>query len=318
MSYYGRWAPYVPVARRKANGVREAQTRMKKGQSLQPVQIAGTKISKTFWGQAWCEHFEGYRDFSNRLPRGKTYARNGSVCHLEITPGKIFGLVCGSELYDVNIQIDALPAKKWKAIRKDCQHSVLSLIDLMRGKLSEEVIARLTNPKDGLFPIGKEMSLSCDCPDYSRLCKHLAAVMYGVAARLDSQPELLFVLRGVDQSELIADAISTQESDLGLEAASDFEGDDLGAIFGIEMASPAKDLPKKKKAAKKKSVKKKASKKKTSKKKASKKKASKKKSVKKKAAKKKAVKKKALKRKMAKRKVTKSKGVNKRATNTAI
>jgi len=247
MRYDGRWAPYVPVARRKANGVRQAQSRVKKGRSLQPVQISGRTISNTFWGQAWCKHFEGYRDFSNRLPRGKTYARNGSVCHLEITSGKIFGLVCGSELYDVNIKIDPLPSKKWKAIRDDCRQSVHSLIDLMRGRLNEEVIARLTNTHDGMFPIGKEMSLSCDCPDYSRLCKHLAAVMYGVAARLDSQPELLFVLRGVDQSELIADAITSQNSDLGREASSDFDDDDLGAIFGIEMASPTNVAAKKKK-----------------------------------------------------------------------
>lgn len=256
MSYYGRWAPYVPVARRKAHGVREAQSRMKKGQSLQPVQIVGNKISKSFWGQAWCEHFEGYRDFSNRLPRGKTYARNGSVCHLAITPGRIFGLVCGSELYDVNIKIDAITPKKWKAIRNNCRQSVHSLIDLMRGKLSDEVIARLTDTNNGLFPIGKEMTLSCDCPDYSRLCKHLAAVMYGVAARLDSQPELLFVLRGVDQRELIADAIASQDSDMGLEAASDFDNDDLGSIFGIEMAPPTTTSLKSKTNVKRKSTKK--------------------------------------------------------------
>ena len=279
MSYYGDWAPYVPVAQRKRNGTRQAQKRMKKGESLQPVEIAGNVIAKTFWGQAWCKHFEQYRDFANRLPRGKTYARNGSVCDLRITKGKITGMVCGSQLYDVDITIKPLDSKKWKAIRKQCGKSVHSLIDLMRGQLSDEVIGQLTDAEKGMFPLGDEMSLSCDCPDYSSLCKHLAAVMYGAGNRLDTSPDLLFLLRGVDQSELIADAIASgnAQNDVGLNTESGLEGDDLGAIFGIEMAETPtvkKKTPRKKPAVKKRVSRKKAIKKKVAKKKPAKKNAS--------------------------------------------
>lgn len=319
MSYYRDWAPYVPVAQRKRNGLRRAQKRMKKGESLQPVSIAGNKIAKTFWGQAWCDHFEQYRDFANRLPRGKTYARNGSVCDLRITKGKITGMVSGSALYDVVIKIKPLDSKKWKTIRKNCGSSVHSLIDLMRGQLSDEVIARLTDAKAGMFPIGNEMSMSCDCPDYSSLCKHLAAVMYGVGNRLDSSPELLFLLRGVDQSELIAEAIASgnAQSDVGLDTESDLQGDDLGAIFGIEMAETPTV---KKKASRKKAVKKKASPKKkkaTQKKRAAKKRTGQTKPAKQKVAKKTikkpAVKRKATKKATQKKKVAKKKAIKKKA-----
>ncbi|MGB7347637.1 MAG: SWIM zinc finger family protein [Pirellulaceae bacterium] len=292
MSYYDReWEPYVPVAQRKANGKREAKKRLKKGENLQPVEIAGRTIVKTFWGQAWCDHFESYRDFANRLPRGRTYARNGSIADLRITTGRITGMVCGSDLYQVEIQIGPLKAAKWKAIRKGCGTSVHSLIDLMRGKLSDDVIARLTDAKEGMFPIGNEMSLSCDCPDYSRLCKHLAAVMYGVGNRLDASPELLFVLRGVDQSELIAEALGSDQasSAMGLDSQSDLDGEDLGAIFGIEMA----EVPTKRKSVRKAPVKKKLAKKKEPK---------KKNIVKKKAAKKKPGKKQPTKRKPSSKK----------------
>lgn len=285
MSYYNDWAPYVPVAQRKANGVREATKRMKKGDSLQPVKIVGNQIAKTFWGRAWCSHFESYRDYANRLPRGKTYARNGSVCDLRVMPGKVTGMVCGSELYDVVIRIEPLKAKQWAAIRKSCGESVHSLIDLMRGHLSDEVIGRLTDPKTGMFPIGTQMRMSCDCPDSSRLCKHIAAVMYGVANRLDASPELLFVLRAVDQNELITDAIASPGAGdaMGLDQESSLAGEDLGAIFGIEMAEePVKKKPVKKKPVKKKAVKRKAVKKKVVKKKAVKKKAARKKAAKKK------------------------------------
>lgn len=279
MAFYGRWAPYVPVAQRRSNGKRQVQARMKKGESPQPINIPGRKIATTFWGQAWCDHFEQYRDYSNRLPRGRTYARNGSIADLRITSGTIKAMVCGSSLYDIVIEIKPLSKKKWNAICHDCGTSVHSLIDLMRGKLSDDVIRRMTDPAEGMFPIGREMSLSCDCPDYSKLCKHLAAVLYGVGHRLDTSPDLLFKLRGVDQNELIARAIANGSTGdaVGLEHQSELDGEDLGALFGIEMTEVSA-TPAKKKAARK--TTKKASKKniKTTQKKVAKKKQNRKKS----------------------------------------
>jgi len=278
--------------------MKKALKRMEKGESLQGIEIKARKITTTFWGNSWCQHLEKYSDYANRLPRGRTYARNGSIADLRITKGKITAMVCGSSLYDITITIDALPAATWKSICRDCSTSIHSLMDLMRGKLGDEVIRRITEPTSGMFPSGKEIKLRCSCPDGAYLCKHLAATLYGVGHRLDTAPELLFLLRGVDQNELISQAITAENatSAMGLDGGdggADFVGEDLGAMFGIEMAGESESSVT---AVAKKVVKKKAVKKKAAKKKAAKKKVVKKTAVKKAAVKKTAVKKTAVKR----------------------
>src|SRR4051794_16812939 len=101
-----QFRPYVPVAKRRAQAAREVQKRQKKGQTITPVVIEGRTIAKTFWGKAWCDNLESYSDYENRLPRGRTYVRNGSVVDLQIKQGKITALVSGSEMYEVAINID--------------------------------------------------------------------------------------------------------------------------------------------------------------------------------------------------------------------
>lgn len=304
MAWYGGFAPYVPVAQRRAQGKKKAQKRIKKGESLQPIEISGRGIARTFWGKSWCTHFEQYSDYANRLPRGRTYARNGSIADLRITQGKVTSMVCGSSLYDVTITIDPLAKSEWSEICEQCNSSILSLVDLMRGKLGDDVIRRVTDPQSGMFPSSKEIKLRCNCPDGAYLCKHLAATLYGVGHRLDTSPELLFLLRGVDQNELISQAITAENASaaMGLDSSADFVGEDLGAMFGIEMAdtSSTETPASAKKATKKPSVKKKPKKKRvakrTAKKKATSKKTSKKKNVNGKAAKKKTAKRSAKKR----------------------
>jgi uncharacterized Zn finger protein len=236
---YGEWDPYVSVATRRANAAMEASKLTKKGKSLQPIQISGRKIATTFWGMAWCDNLESYADWANRMSRGRTYARNGSIVDLQIETGKVTALVSGSSLYKIKIIIDKLAPKTWKAIREDCSQHVGSLLDLMRGKLPESVLTRLTNVKNGMFPHPKELMLKCSCPDYAFMCKHLAATLYGVGHLLDTQPDLFFKLRGVQQSDLVAEAMSTQSTSdvIGLEQQSDLCDEDLGALFGIEMAT---------------------------------------------------------------------------------
>src|SRR4051794_30657311 len=109
--------PYVPVAQRRAQAAREVAKRLKKGEKISPVVIEGRTIAQTFWGKAWCDNLESYSDYENRLPRGRTYVRNGSVVDLQIHPGKIKATVSGSELYDVAISISALPDKEWQRIK---------------------------------------------------------------------------------------------------------------------------------------------------------------------------------------------------------
>ena len=241
--YYG-FAPYVPVAQRRANAAKETAKLAKAGKVITPVQIAGRKIATSFWGKAWCDNLEAYSDYENRLPRGRTYVRNGSVVHLEIRKGEVEALVSGSELYKIAITITPVPNSKWKELCKACAGGIGSLVELLQGKLSDRVMEIITRRDGGLFPSPKEIKLKCSCPDSARLCKHLAAVIYGIGNRLDQQPELLFLLRSVDSAELISRAAEGGSLTTGANAGPGLADDEIGAIFGIELDhAPASSTP---------------------------------------------------------------------------
>lgn len=235
---YGGWAPYVSVAQRRANALREIAKLRKTGQPLAPITIEGRKIAATFWGKAWCDNLESYRDFANRLERGRSYVRNGLVIDLRIAEREVAAMVSGSEVYHVAINIDPVAAPQWKSIRKDCSGGIDSLVELLQGKLSQAVMERMCRQGQGLFPKPKEIYFKCSCPDYALMCKHVSAVLYGVGARLDRQPELLFRLRAVDEKELIASldqALPTAKRGRGSKKV--LEADDLSAMFGLDMAA---------------------------------------------------------------------------------
>ena len=243
---YG-FAPYVPVAERRRQAQRELEKMRKKGLVVQPIRIDGRIIAKTFWGKAWCENLESYSDYENRLPRGRTYARNGSVVHLEIQPGKISAHVSGSELYSVEIMISSLPDPHWKSVKGQCAGQIGSLVELLQGRLSKSVMDVVTQRGGGLFPKPAEIKMKCSCPDSARMCKHIAAVMYGIGARLDDKPELLFLLRKVDHLELIAGAVDGAPIGAGKSRGKKtIAVGDLADVFGIEMAetvTPAEPSP---------------------------------------------------------------------------
>ena len=234
---YG-WRPYVSVAERRRRAARKMASLRNEGVDVQPVEIDGRKIAKTFWSEAWCDHLESFSDYSNRLPRGGTYVRNGSVCHLVIRKGNVEARVAGSELYTVDVQITELPAAKWRAIKRRSAGKIGSLLELLHGKLSDEVMRIVTDRNKGLFPLPKEISFCCDCPDWAGMCKHIAAVMYGVAARLDVSPDLLFTLRGVDHEELIAvDAEAAVSAATSSGKSKQFAVSELSDVFGIDLDS---------------------------------------------------------------------------------
>ena len=233
MSYYS-WRPYVSVAKRRAKALKKMQKLRKKGKKIEPIEIEGNTIARSFWGKAWCNHLESFSDFSNRLPRGRTYARNGSVCHLEILPGKIKAIVSGSELYNISIDIKPLKKSVWQSIKKQCSGKIGSMLELLQGKLSDYVMGIVTNCKNGLMPLPGEIKLGCDCPDWATMCKHVAAALYGIGNRLDNQPELLFVLRGVDASELISGDIDMTIAESSA-AAKTIADDKLADIFGTDI-----------------------------------------------------------------------------------
>ncbi len=236
MDYYG-WKPYISVAERRRKAMREVEKRRKQGHPIAPVTVDGRIIAKTFWGKSWCENLERYSDYANRLPRGRTYVRNGSVVDLQIGPGSIRALVSGSELYEVTLKITAVGKQRWKAICEDCSGAIDSLVELLQGRFSKGVMERICRQSQGLFPAPGEIKLACSCPDSAGMCKHVAAVLYGVGARFDHQPELLFRLREVDEKELIIHtgkalplAKRVPVGNKVLEAA------DLSDIFGLDMA----------------------------------------------------------------------------------
>ena len=235
MDYWG-WRPYVSAAQRRGQALREMAKLKKKGHPVSPVIVNGRAIAKTFWGKAWCENLERYSDFANRLPRGRTYVRNGSVIDLQISPGQIKALVSGSEIYKVAVKVAPVSKARWQSICKDCAGAIDSLIELLQGRFSKGVMERVCRQKTGLFPSPDEIKLACSCPDWAGMCKHVAAVLYGIGARIDEQPELLFRLHEVDEKELIAGAGKELPLTRTVPAAEKVLNDeDLSALFGLDI-----------------------------------------------------------------------------------
>jgi len=232
---WGGFRPYVPVAQRRARAAREIARRKKQGQVVSAIVIEGRTIAHTFWGRAWCDNLESYSDYENRLPRGRTYVRNGSVVDLQVHPGKVTALVSGSQLYIITISITPLAKHHWRGIKSRCAGQIGSLVELLQGKLSKGVMDVVTARDGGLFPKPGEIKLSCSCPDWAGMCKHVAAALYGVGSRLDQQPELLFLLRKVDHLELIASAApaTPKKSRSG---SKTLVANEIADVFGIELA----------------------------------------------------------------------------------
>jgi len=243
---YGGWggfAPYVSVAERQAQAQGKIQTLRKAGKTVSPVEIAGRKIATTFWGGAWCDNLEGYSDYANRIPRGRTYVRNGSVIDLQIGNGQVEALVSGSSIYTVRISVTPMPAPRWKTICGQCAGGIDSLVELLQGRFSTAVMAHLCQQGSGLFPTPDEITFSCSCPDWASMCKHVAATLYGVGARLDHQPELLFRLRQVNEQELITRAgVDVPLAKKGPAKSKVLADQDLARVFGVDLGLPAQPI----------------------------------------------------------------------------
>ena len=237
--YYGEWVPYVPVAERRKKAAREIRKLRKQGRRVAPVAIEGRQIATTFWGKAWCDNLESYHDFESRLPRGRAYVRIGSVIDLQISPLEARAMVSGSSIYQVSVGVAAVPKARWRTICRDCAGGIDSLVELLQGRFSKGVMERLCRQDKGLFPKPSEIEFSCSCLDYASMCKHVAAVLYGIGARLDEKPELLFRLRAVDGNDLVAHIDTALPlATRGPDAGKVLESDDISALFGLDMAAP--------------------------------------------------------------------------------
>jgi uncharacterized Zn finger protein len=229
------WKPYVAAIERTSKAEQVSSQARKSGAALRPIAAFRGPIATTFWGKAWCANLERYGDFENRLPRGRTYVPSGCLIDLAIETGEVRAQVIGSTLYHVEVSVKAVPDKHWRAIGADCTGSIDSMIELLQGRISQAVMQRLCRAGDGLFPAPAEIAFKCSCPDWASMCKHVAAVLYGVGVRLDQQPELIFDLRRVDGKDLLGHADTSLAGHGNLLPSARLLKGDLSALFGIEI-----------------------------------------------------------------------------------
>ncbi len=257
MSRYEYGFPkYVSVAEKRAKAEKKLKQLKKKNPGIAPIEIKGRKLAESWWGISWNKNLESYADFSNRIGRGRSYVRHGAVLDFKIEEGKIISLVQGSTArpYKLEISIRKLKPKVWETIVRACKGEIGSLGLLMDGKLPKTMESLLTHPENGMFPSPGEIDFDCSCPDRALMCKHVAATLYGVGARLDQDPSLFFTLRGVKMEDLVSQAVKSEADALIKRAKSKgskriIQDADLSSAFGIDMddlpASPGK-TPKKK------------------------------------------------------------------------
>jgi uncharacterized Zn finger protein len=239
--YFGGFPEYVSVAQKRAKAKRAQGALKKKNPKIAPVLIQGSKIANTWWGKSWNQNLERYADYSNRIGRGRSYVRHGAVLDLQIKAGKIQGLVQGSRStpYKISISIQALSKTTWKYIRESTVGQLDSLSELLAGKFPKSLQDIFFDCDEGVFPNPREIEFECSCPDWAYMCKHVAATLYGVGARLDQDPSLLFKLRNIQIDDLISQAIK-RTSKAMLEKAETkssrvMDDANLTEVFGIQL-----------------------------------------------------------------------------------
>jgi len=252
MAYYDDYGfpRYVSVAEKRARARRKLEQLRKKHPDIRPVVIAGNALVRTWWGKAWNGNLGKYADYANRIGRGRSYVRHGAVLDLQIKPGQINALVQGSRgsPYTVTIKIKPISGPIWQQIKTACAGQLASLQELLAGRFPKGLAELFTAKGSGLFPSPQEIDFHCSCPDYAYMCKHVAAVLYGIGTRLDEDPRLFFVLRRMKMDDLITQAVQDKSERLLKQAKKKttrvIDDADLGEVFGIEMepvAAPEKE-----------------------------------------------------------------------------
>lgn len=248
MSYDDYYLEYVTKAERAKMAQMSIEILKKRGKAeLTPVIITGRQLARTWWGKAWNDNLKRYSDYSSRIGRGSSYVRNGAVLDLKIKQGTIKAVVQGSVRtpYEVAVDIRPLLPEVWEKIRIACEGKIESLQELIDGKFPPGLSELFTAQGSGLFPMPKEITFNCSCPDRALMCKHVAAVLYGIGARLDEDPTLFFTLRAVDVHNLISKAIQNKTQNMlsksGAKSRRILDDADIGAMFGVEVEAMVQD-----------------------------------------------------------------------------
>ncbi len=238
---YNGWPPYVRVADRRKKAEKKFQQLKKKNPHIKPVIIEGQFIATTWWGKSWNKNLESYADYSNRIERGRSYVRHRAIMDLQIKPGEVRALVQGSSAkpYSVTVQIDEITPTTWKKIKKESAGKLDSLPELLAGKFPKAIGDLFTQKGKGLFPSPRQIRFSCSCPDWAVMCKHVAATLYGIGARLDEEPALFFTLRKVEINDLVSQVVQSKSRELLKKAKKKstriIEDADLSDVFGIRL-----------------------------------------------------------------------------------
>jgi uncharacterized Zn finger protein len=211
MTWYKDMYPTMSVEELREKARRSLADAERSGRHLNPVTVTSRTICKSWWGRAWCQNMENYLDYTNRLPRGRSYVRNGAVIDLSIREGKAEALVQGSEWrpYKVTILVDSLSEGQMEKISRLCSRELDSMEELIAGHFPKSLESLLTE-KGALFPTAREIEFYCTCPDSAHMCKHVAAAMYGIGVRLDENPFYFFILRGIDVERLVKKTLDSR------------------------------------------------------------------------------------------------------------
>ena len=207
-------------------------------EEMESVWVDGRKMAETWWGMEWDRNLERYSDYENRIGRGRSYLRNRAVIDLKIREGQVKANVQGSRSrpYSVTVDISPMPADRQREVMDRCGMKVKTVEELVNGNIPEEVRDVVVSER-GLFPRPSEISFECTCPDWASMCKHVAAVLYGIGRKFDQDPLLFFTLRGIDFEPLIGRTVD-QKLDMILANADKpspriIDDCDLDRLFGI-------------------------------------------------------------------------------------
>lgn len=168
--------------------------------------------------QRWVEALERMSlGYSNRLARGRTYARAGRTHDLTVKAGEVTAKVTGSRAtpYKVRIALGKLPESKWTKAIAAMAGKAQFAAELLAGQMPQEIDAAFKEAGASVFPAKEaDLQTSCSCPDWANPCKHVAATHYVLGEALDRDPFLLFELRGRTKDQVL-EALRAARADAG-------------------------------------------------------------------------------------------------------